>query len=164
VLTHNNRVDLAGEGLDCAIRFGGGAWHGTEAEPLLDTPLSPVCAPSLATRLRTPSDLLRLPLLRSFRNDEWARWFEAAGIQAPPVLRGPMLDSSLALSIAASRGAGAALLPVRLFEAELAERRLVQPFAVEVGVGRYWLTRLQSRPASPAMQAFRAWLLAALAV
>lgn len=33
--THNNRVDLAGEGLDCAIRFGGGAWHGTEAEPLL---------------------------------------------------------------------------------------------------------------------------------
>jgi LysR family transcriptional regulator, regulator of gene expression of beta-lactamase len=135
VLTHNNRVDLAGEGLDCAIRFGGGAWHGTEAEPLLDTPLSPVCAPSLATRLRTPSDLLRLPLLRSFRNDEWARWFEAAGIQAPPVLRGPMLDSSLALS-----------------------------FAVEVGVGRYWLTRLQSRPASPAMQAFRAWLLAALAV
>lgn len=27
LLTHNNRVDLAGEGLDCAIRFGDGAWQ-----------------------------------------------------------------------------------------------------------------------------------------
>ena len=27
--THNNRVDIAAEGLDCAIRFGDGAWHGT---------------------------------------------------------------------------------------------------------------------------------------
>uniref|UniRef100_UPI000370A5A5 LysR family transcriptional regulator n=1 Tax=Herbaspirillum lusitanum TaxID=213312 RepID=UPI000370A5A5 len=29
LLTNNNRVDLAGEGLDYAIRFGDGAWHGT---------------------------------------------------------------------------------------------------------------------------------------
>ena len=27
--THNNRVDPAAEGLDYAIRYGGGAWHGT---------------------------------------------------------------------------------------------------------------------------------------
>lgn len=26
--TNNNRVDVAAEGLDCAIRFGAGAWHG----------------------------------------------------------------------------------------------------------------------------------------
>jgi LysR family transcriptional regulator of beta-lactamase len=162
VLTHNNRVDLAGEGLDCAIRFGGGAWHGTEAEPLLHAPLAPVCAPALAERLQAPADLLRVPLLRSFRSDEWSRWFSAAGVQGPPVLRGPMLDSSLALAVAAARGAGAALLPVRLFEAELRERRLVQPFATEVSAGRYWLTRLQSREPSPAMQAFRRWLSAEL--
>lgn len=160
--THNNRVDLAGEGLDFAIRFGGGAWHGTEAEPLMETPLSPVCAPGLARGVRAPADLLRLPLLRSFRNDEWSRWFAAAGVDGPPVLRGPMLDSSLALSIAAARGAGAALLPVRLFEAELREGRLVQPFAVEVPAGRYWLTRLQSREPTAAMHAFRSWLLAEL--
>lgn len=29
--THNNRVDPAAEGLDYTIRYGGGAWHGTEA-------------------------------------------------------------------------------------------------------------------------------------
>lgn len=28
--THNNRVNLAGEGWDFAIRFGDGTWHGTD--------------------------------------------------------------------------------------------------------------------------------------
>src|ERR1700733_15140098 len=32
VRTHNNKVDLAAEGLDMAIRFGDGAWHGVSAE------------------------------------------------------------------------------------------------------------------------------------
>lgn len=160
LMTHNNRVDLAGEGLDYAIRFGGGAWHGTEAEPLVEAPLSPVCTPELARELRAPGDLARHTLLRSYRNDEWSRWFAAAGIVAAPLLRGPVFDSSLALAAAAGQGAGIALLPVRLFERELRQRRLVQPFAIEVDTGRYWLTRLQSRPASAAMQAFRAWVLA----
>ena len=160
LLTHNNRVDLAGEGLDYAIRFGGGAWHGTEAEPLLEAPLSPVCTPTLARMLRTPADLARQVLLRSYRSDEWPRWFAAAGVGAVPLLRGPVLDSSLALASAAAQGAGVALLPVRLFGSELRHQRLVQPFPVEVAAGRYWLARLHSRPVSAAMREFRAWLLA----
>ena len=40
ILTHNNKVDLAGEGLDLAVRFGQGAWHGTQAEPLMCAPLA----------------------------------------------------------------------------------------------------------------------------
>src|ERR671927_1075100 len=47
ILTNNNRVDIAGEGLDFAIRFGDGSWHGTEATHLLAAPLSPVCAPEI---------------------------------------------------------------------------------------------------------------------
>lgn len=54
ILTNNNRVDLAGEGLDLAIRFGDGAWHGVEATVLLAAPLTPLCAPALARRLKTP--------------------------------------------------------------------------------------------------------------
>jgi len=34
--TNNNRVDLAAEGLDFAVRFGAGAWHGTDAVRLFD--------------------------------------------------------------------------------------------------------------------------------
>ncbi|WP_298923257.1 LysR family transcriptional regulator [uncultured Ramlibacter sp.] len=163
LLTNNNRVDLAGEGLDYAIRFGDGAWHGTQADALQAAPLSPVCAPALARRLRAPADLLGEPLLRSYRADEWTRWFEAAGVAAPPLLRGPVFDSSLAMAAAAMQGAGVALLPAAMVAADLRHERLAQPFALEVAAGRYWLTRLQSRPVSPAMQAFRQWLLAAVA-
>ena len=40
LFTHNNRVDLADEGLDAAIRFGDGHWPGCEAVPLMATPLA----------------------------------------------------------------------------------------------------------------------------
>lgn len=162
LLTNNNRVDLAGEGLDCAIRFGDGAWQGAEADHLLEAPFSPLCAPSLARRLRTPADLARQTLLRSYRTDEWEGWFDAAGATAPRV-RGPIFDSSLAIAEAAARGAGVALLPVAMFERELAEERLARPFAAEVSAGAYWLVRLKSRPLTSALARFRDWLIAAAA-
>lgn len=163
LFTHNNRVDLAAEGLDYAIRFGDGAWHGTAADRLLEAPLSPLCAPAVAARLRAPADLAREPLLRSYRTDEWPAWFAAAGL-ACPLLRGMVFDTSLALAEAAVQGAGVALLPARLFARELQQGRLVQPFAqTEIAIGAYWLTRLHSRTPGPAMQAFRDWLLAACA-
>ncbi len=157
VLTNNNRVDLAGEGLDLAIRFGDGAWHGTEAIPLLSAPLAPLCAPALARGLSRPSDLAGLPLLRSYRAEEWARWFAAAGVPCP-TLRGPVFDSSPVMASAAAAGLGVALLPAALFAADLASERLVQPFALSIDAGRYWLTRLRSRPQTPAMHTFHLWL------
>jgi LysR family transcriptional regulator of beta-lactamase len=160
LMTNNNRVDLAGEGLDCAIRFGDGAWHGTESVRLFEAPLSPLCAPSLAQRLDQPADLARETLLRSYRADEWSRWFAVAGLPAR-VVRGFVFDSSLAMAEAAVQGTGVALLPVRMFERDLRQERLVQPFPIEVTLGAYWLTRLKSRPETRAMQVFRAWLLAA---
>jgi len=162
LLTHNNRVDLAGEGLDYAIRFGDGAWHGMHAEPLMDAPLSPVCTPEIAARLREPADLARETLLRSYRTDEWARWFGAAGV-APPLLRGPVFDSSVTMAAAAMQGLGVALLPPAMFGQALRDERLVQPFGIAVSTGRYWLTRLKSKQETIAMREFRAWLLAAVA-
>ncbi len=157
VLTNNNRVDLAGEGLDCAIRFGDGAWHGTEALRLFAAPLTPLCAPAIAQRLRQPADLLRETLLRSYRMDEWPRWFALSGLMAPSI-RGFVFDSSLTMAEAAVQGAGVALLPARMFEREARADRLVRPFAEEVALGAYWLTWLKSRPETPAMAAFRTWL------
>ena len=161
LLTNNNRVDLAGEGLDAAVRFGDGAWHGTHAQMLLRAPLSPMCTPALAQQLREPADLARQSLLRSYRSQEWEGWF--AGLeQTAPLARGVMFDSSLTLAEAAAQGAGIALLPTRMFEHMLQQGRLVRPFAHEVDTGAYWLTHLKSRPASGALQVFRQWLLAQL--
>jgi LysR family transcriptional regulator of beta-lactamase len=159
LLTNNNRVDLAGEGLDYAIRFGDGAWHGTEAMPLFTAPLSPLCAPGLARRLRQPADLMREALLRSYRTDEWACWFASVDMPAPNI-RGFVFDSSLTMAEAAVQGLGVGLLPARMFEHDLRQGRLARPFATEVTLGGYWLTRLKSRRETQAMAAFREWLLA----
>ena len=155
--TNNNVADIVAEGLDYFIRFGDGAWHGTDALPLLEAPLSPVCAPALADRLKQPADLHGVPLLRSFRRDEWERWFRAAGV-APPTPRGGMFDSSTLLLQAAAAGQGVALLPVAMFQEALGQGRVKQPFELAVDTGRYWLTKLKSREETPAMGQLRAWL------
>ena len=158
VMTNNNRVDLAGEGLDFAIRYGDGAWHGAHAELIMAAPLTPLCAPALAARLTGPASLAGEPLLRSYRADEWARWFEAAKAPCPP-LRGPVFDSSVLMTAAAASGLGVALAPAAMFSRDLAAERLIRPFDIEVALGGYWLTRLHSRPDSPAMSAFRDWVM-----
>jgi LysR family transcriptional regulator of beta-lactamase len=163
LMTNNNRVDLAGEGLDYAIRFGDGAWHGTDATPLFDAPFSPVCAPAIAQRLHHPVDLGRETLLRSYRTDEWTRWFATAGLP-PRVISGFVFDSSLAMAEAAVQGTGVALLPVCMFERDLRQERLIRPFPIDVTLGAYWLTRLKSRTETQSMRAFRDWLLAASGV
>ncbi|MEA9566833.1 MULTISPECIES: LysR family transcriptional regulator AmpR [Xanthomonas] len=157
--THNNRVDLAGEGLDLAIRFGDGDWQGQIAQALMEAPFAPVCAPSMARGLRTPADLAQLPLLRSYRLDEWPQWFRAAGV-AEVAARGAMFDSSLTLASAAAAGSGVALVPLPMFRQDLDAGRLVCPFPIQIDAGRYWLTRLRSRPESDADARLRDWLVA----
>ncbi|MBW8304562.1 MAG: LysR family transcriptional regulator [Brevundimonas sp.] len=158
VLTNNNRVDLAGEGLDLAIRYGDGAWHGVHAEPIMEAPLTPLCAPATAARLSEAGDLAREILLRSYRANEWPRWFEQAGADCPR-LDGPVIDSAALMVDAAAAGVGVALGPAALFSRALATERLARPFDIEITLGRYWLTRLHSRAETEASRAFRGWLM-----
>ncbi|MBO9712047.1 LysR family transcriptional regulator [Sphingomonas sp.] len=158
LMTNNNRVDLAGEGLDLAIRFGDGAWHGVQAMPILTAPLAPLCTPAIAARLHAPHALLGEMLLRSYRADEWPRWCKAAGLGPPPPPRGPVFDSSILMVAAAEAGLGVALAPPAMFGDALMAERLVQPFPITVDSGGYWLTRLMSRQQTPAMQAFATWI------
>lgn len=159
LLTNNNRVDVAGESLDCAICFGDGAWRGLDATPLMKASLSPLCAPVLAESLQTPIDLTHATLLRSYRGQDWLAWLAAAGLNDLR-LRGPMFDSSALMAQAAIRGFGVAMLPLEMFEAELQGEWLVQPFALTVSTGSYWLVRLKSRSPSAAMQVFEDWICA----
>ncbi|OYU45067.1 MAG: LysR family transcriptional regulator [Burkholderiales bacterium PBB4] len=159
LLTNNNKVDLAAESLDFAIRFGDGAWRSVQADSLMRAPLSPLCAPADAAKLHRPEDLSKLCLLRSYRAQDWHHWMRAAGVGGITP-HGPLFDSSTLMVHAAQLGEGVALAPPSMFVRELQQGRLVQAFDLEVDVGGYWLTRLLSREPSPAMQAFRTWLLA----
>lgn len=162
VQTHNNKLDLATETVDAAIRFGDGAWRSVEAVALQAAPLSPLCTPALAATLQRPADLQRCTLLRSYRTDEWPAWARAAGVPGLHA-RGPQFDSSVLMVQAAQAGAGVALAPPAMFERELAAGRLARPFAAEVDAGRYWLTRSLGREPPPALATFRDWLLGTLA-
>ena len=128
----------------------------------MEAPLTPMCAPGLAAGLEGAADLRGLTLLRSYRSSEWERWFEEVGLPCPP-LRGPTLDSSLALAEMAAQGHGVAILPHRLFRLWEETGRLVCPFVPEVDMGSYWLTWPQTRKETQGMRSFRTWLTSALA-
>ncbi len=157
LFTHNNRIDQGSEGLDAAIRFGDGDWQGLHCTPIADTLFAPACAPAWLHRLKTPQDLASVTLLRSYRSDEWPRWLQQAGAEGVEA-RGTVFDSSLALAAAAMSGAGVALLPLAMFERELRDGRLLQPFTDGITLGRYWLTRLRSRREREPLKRFRLWL------
>jgi len=163
--THNNRLDMAAEGLDLAIRFGSGAWHGVEAEFLCESPLTPLCTTAIAEKLQQAADVLQFPLLRSYRQDEWRCWLQkAGGPSLPPAHQMVMFDSSVTMVAAAEQGLGIALAPVAMFRHLLAQGRIVKPFATEVTLGSYWLTRLQSKAKTAAMHDFSQWLFAEMTI
>lgn len=155
--TNNNRVDIAAEGLDYAIRFGNGAWHDTDAEELFFAPLSALCIPAIARQLASPHDIAHQTLLRSYRTDEWPEWFVEAGVPIPRI-KGIVFDSSVPMVEAALQGEGVALAPPLMFQRHLSSGTLVQPFPMTVSKGCYWLTRLKSRPVTSAMASFADWL------
>jgi LysR family transcriptional regulator of beta-lactamase len=76
-------------------------------------------------------------------------------VETVPPLTGPVFDSAALMVEAALAGHGVALAPAILFEG-----RAVRPFAAEIDLGGYWLTRLKSKRPGAAMAAFEAWLLA----
>ena len=112
--TNNNVVNLAAEGLDFAIRFGNGLWPATHNEMLFDAPLTVLCTPETAQRLRRPADLLQENLLRSYRVDEWDNWFAAAGVTAERI-NGAVFDSSRLMVETVIHTGGAALVPAVMF-------------------------------------------------
>ncbi|QUY50457.1 LysR family transcriptional regulator [Serratia plymuthica] len=157
ILTNNNLVNLSADGMDFAIRFGEGLWPATCNIKLFDAPLTVLCPPEVAARLRSPEDLKNELLMRSYRKDEWERWFAAAQI-APWRINGPVFDASRLMVEGAINCGGVALAPASMFARELQGGLLVRPFAAEANLGGYWLTRLKSRVMTPAMKTFEGWL------
>jgi len=146
-------------GADLEIRHGAVPGDITADAVLLRDRLTPLAAPALLAGhapLHGPADLLALPLLRT-PLQPWAPWLRAAGLpDAPEPEAGPrFVDLGLTLA-AALAGQGVALARLSLARHELAEGRLVQPFALTVPAERHY--GLVCHRASPAADAFAAWL------
>src|SRR5690606_24220349 len=61
--------------VDVAIRVGDGKWPGVAVDFLLPQEVFPVCAPEIAGRLRSPRDILDVPILRDANSTlSWNLW------------------------------------------------------------------------------------------
>src|SRR6267154_234712 len=100
-------ADFVSDGIDIAIRCGGGRYPGLSAELLMNEDHFPVCSPKLLKgrhELRTPADLARHTLLHDVFTVDWAMWLHSAGIDNVDPHRGPTFLSSDHAIQAAVRG------------------------------------------------------------
>ena len=166
--TENRVTDLIAGEADVAIRAGVGPWPGLEATPLMPFDFTPMCAPSCLARVEAmhgrallPADLTSQPLI-SPEDDWWDLWFAAAGVESAGRTRsaGLRLDSQADEGHAAMGGQGFALLTPAFWKNDIADGRLVQPFALTATAGyRYWLVTIPERRGMPKIKRFREWLL-----
>ena len=152
--------DFRNDGVDVAIRYGTGNYEGLISEKLFDDELFPTLSPALArrSRLRNPADLARLPLLR-IRQQPWAPWFAAAGVNLAEPRRGPVFnDSELALQ-AAIQGQGVVLARGSLAALKLRAGMLVAPFTQRIASpATCHLVYPPQHAHKPALLLFREWL------
>ena len=165
-------ADLVAGDADAAIRAGPGAWPGIETIKLMDLDFTPMCSPSFLRRVEgelgrpiEPADLLSLPLMNP-ADEWWDQWFTDAGVDItgrPRPRGGLRLDSQANEGHAAMGGQGFVLLTPMFWANDMADGRLVQPFATRSTRGfAYWLAYAEGRRQVPKIKRFREWLLGAI--
>jgi LysR family transcriptional regulator, glycine cleavage system transcriptional activator len=162
--TTNRLVDFYVDDVDIGIRYGNGAWDGTDPSKLTDVVVFPVCAPKLIADdvALTPEDLGKYTLLHENRKQWWADWLAAAGVTAQMDWRGTIFQNQLAIE-AAESAAGFALGDQILCTDSLVDGWLTRPFTIDMkDHGGYWLVRKKGSKESVVVKAFREWLLSEL--
>jgi len=170
--TSNALVDLTAGEADVALRAGLGEWPGMDVHKLMAIDFTPMCSPACLRaaeeklgRKLVPSDLPSLPLINP-SDDWWETWLAEAGVDPGnrPRGHGLRLDSQANEGHAAMGGQGFVLLTPFLWKNDLADGRLVQPFAqVSTRGFGYWLVVPKERRSVPKIKRFREWLLKAVA-
>ena len=146
----------------CGIRLGTGDWPEFRSEKLFPADFTPVCAPTLAKKLKSPEDLRGVALLRvAHASDEWPQWFKAIGV-AKLRAAGPEFEYYGQALQAATDGLGVAIGISPYVDDDVKAGRLVAPFALSVSKGEHWyLIWRDSRKDEAAFRAFRNWIVGA---
>ncbi|WP_232475822.1 LysR substrate-binding domain-containing protein [Flavisphingomonas formosensis] len=161
-------VDFATDEADVGVRSGLGPWPGLAADLLFRVDFTPMCSPAFLARhggTILPADLLHLPLI-SPQDEWWPWWLTEAGVDVPdgPIRPGIRLDAQSHEGNAAMAGQGVAMLTPFFWRNDLADGRLVRPFAQISSRGYgYWLVYPEHRRSVPKIRRFREWLLAEVA-
>jgi DNA-binding transcriptional LysR family regulator len=141
--------------------YSGAAHQAVTILPLGTETVAPLCAPSLAPRIRRARDLLAQTLIESDnKRVRWPAWFAVNGLAAPPP-RGPRFDRSFLSLSAAMDGLGVALESTLLAEREIASGRLVRPLqglCEDVVYTGHWLVFPRAKRYAQSMLLFLGWL------
>jgi LysR family transcriptional regulator, glycine cleavage system transcriptional activator len=164
ISTSGMLADFVRDGIDVAIRYGGGEYDGVVSELLSEVDVFPVCSPELLHGehpLREPGDLRYHTLIHDGFPIDWATWLERAGVTGINANSGVRFDSATYATDAAVHGEGVLLGRSTLVSADLAAGRLVRPFDLELKASsRYYVVYLASALRQRKVKAFRDWLLA----
>ena len=159
-------MDFDRDEVDVAIRFGQSPDNGLFSRTIIEEWLCPMVTPRLAEQVRTPEDLLALPLIH--QDDiafikpavDWPAWFDRAGV-AHGALGGPRFSQADHAVDAALAGAGAVLGRASMAEGHLREGQLVMPFDLALRANAtYRLVCPEGAEERPRVKRFMDWVLA----
>lgn len=153
-------TDLDHSDVDIAIRMGDGAWPAGRAELLLAQEVFPVCAPAIAKKLKSVSDLAQTCAITDERSMiSWNSWFEAAGVKPVTFRKGARFTDPMLCLESAIAGHGVMLAWQLLTTDALADGRLVAPFGVRAASGLgYWMVTSTSKAESRKVRDFKIWI------
>ena len=164
--------DLAAGSADVAIRFGSGTYTGYYTQLLTHEDIFPVCSPRWlagSNRMRSIDELGRYELLydESGCNDgsgyAWDYWLQSIDKKDVELSTGTAFNRADLVIQAAVAGQGIALGRTLLVADDLADARLVLPFAAHTRAKfSYYLVMRHECRSWPKVQAFAAWLMAAM--
>jgi LysR family glycine cleavage system transcriptional activator len=161
--TSEKLADFVSDGIDIAIRYGRGRYPGVISELLMKEDVFLVCSPKLLEGphpLRTPADLKHHTLIHDNFHIDWASWLKMAGIQDVDPHRGPSFHSSEHVVQAAVQGEGVALGRSALVADDLANGRLVRPFALSLPAElAYYVVYPPAALKQNKVKVFRDWLM-----
>jgi len=161
--------DFEKEGIDIAVRFGGGHYPGLDTIALLTESVTPMCSPDLEVDgrpLRDLDDLRRVTLIHDESTKhladapDWRDWLEAAGVSDVDPERGLRFNHADHAIDAAIEGAGIALGRTVLGDRDLQLGRLVKPFDLELPMNYgFYLVTPKGTSKRPNVAAFIEWML-----
>jgi len=157
-------VGFQGDGVDLAIRFGGGDYPGLESRLLLEERLLPVCHSMLIdSDTVTPESLAKLPWLIDESSDlesSWREFQKELGIEIPDSCITLRVTEGTTLVEAVLAGRGIALMRYSLVTDLLKAGLLQSPIEISVPAEyQYYLVAPEAKFRTDKVRAFVSWIL-----
>ena len=149
--------------MDIDIRYGVPHWPHLQVEPVFSERIAPLASPAFIERnhVRTPADLLQVPLIQSTISVvQWPEWFARYGRKQQPERFALRFDRAMMTLDAAVQGLGVALESTTIAEGHIEAGRLQPVFSGDMSleVKAHFAVYPDRHSSRPEVVNFLAWL------